>query len=94
MSKKKEYTLEAFVKQTHELVGKPVGPPTTPNSDIPVPPICMGMGVAEMKEWACHGNGDDNPLYIDPDYAAKTRYAASSQRPPSSSGTGCPPATV
>lgn len=33
------------------------------------------------------GIGDDNPLYCDPDYAAGTRWAASSRRRRSSSGS-------
>ena len=56
--------IDEWVEETKKLTGKEVRERETWNYDV----------TADTIRHFCYGTDDDNPLYLDPDYAAKTKY--------------------
>lgn len=56
--------IDEWVAATGELTGKEVPERETWNYDV----------TPDTIKHFCYGTDDDNPLFIDPAYAAKTRY--------------------
>ena len=53
------------LNQLRELIGVPI--------EDSLEPWCHEATRDNLRHWA-HGIGDDNPLWCDPEYAAKTHY--------------------
>ncbi len=56
--------IDEWVERTGKLTGKEVRERESWNTDV----------TAETIRHFCYGTDDDNPLYLDPGYAAKTKY--------------------
>ena len=56
--------IDAWVEETYKMTGKEARERETWNYDV----------TPDTIKHYCYGTDDDNPLYIDPEYAAKTKY--------------------
>ena len=56
--------IDEWIEKTEKLTGTEVRERETWNTDV----------TSDTIRHFCYGTDDDNPLYMDPDYAAKTKY--------------------
>ena len=56
--------IDAWVEETRKMTGKEARERETWNYDV----------TPDTIKHYCYGTDDDNPLYLDPEYAAKTKY--------------------
>ncbi|MBN2570136.1 MAG: MaoC family dehydratase N-terminal domain-containing protein [Deltaproteobacteria bacterium] len=56
--------IDAWVEETYKMTGKEARERETWNHDV----------TPDTIKHFCYGTDDDNPLYLDPEYAAKTKY--------------------